>query len=364
MSVLQVQELSFEIDGGVIVDVPSLSVEEGEVLALLGPNGAGKSTLLRILALLDSPAKGRVMLEGRRVDGLRGARLLDARRKIACVFHEPLLLDRSVRSNVELTLALRGVGRVQRRQKATEALELFKIAHLAERRPHTLSGGEAQRASLARAFAISPKVILLDEPFSKLDEPTRKQLTSEFADVLRSRRITAVFVTHDRTEALAISDRIAVMIDGRLRQVGRPADLSHAPADAEVAAFLGFENVFEGEVVRCSDGLVRVQTEEGVEIDAVGGARVGSRAVVLLRPEDVAIELQGQRKPPSSARNRFAGRVVALVPQGFTMRVELDVGFRLRAVVTAQSAGEMRLEAGVPVSAVFKASAVRMFAHD
>jgi tungstate transport system ATP-binding protein len=166
----------------------------------VGPNGAGKSTLLRVIALLERPARGEVMFDGAAMSGSP----LSYRRKMALVFQEALLLDTTVEANVRTGLSLRGVAREEQRRRVDEWLERFGIAHLRGRSPRTLSGGEAQRASLARAFALQPEVLLLDEPFASLDPPTREALIDDLDAVLTSSRVATVFVTHDRAEALRL----------------------------------------------------------------------------------------------------------------------------------------------------------------
>ena len=199
-----------------VLRVPELDVREGEVLAVLGANGAGKSTLLQTLALLERPTEGSVLLDGLPVLG----RELSLRRKMAMVFQESMLLDRSVEANVALGLSLRGVGRKSRAAKVARWLNRLGIGALAKRSGRTLSGGEAQRTALARAFVLEPEVLFLDEPFSSLDQPTRESLLEELVRILDETMVTTVLVTHDRREAIQLAHRIGVMAEGRLLQLG------------------------------------------------------------------------------------------------------------------------------------------------
>ena len=212
--------------------VPALDVPAGDVLAVIGRNGAGKSTLLQTLALLERPATGEVLFEGTSVRGRERA----YRRRMAVVFQEPLLLAGSVRHNVALGLRLRGVPRAERERRAGEWLSRLGIAALAERPAHALSGGEAQRASLARALALEPEVLLLDEPFGGLDTPTRRELLADLARLVRATHLTTVFVTHDWREVECLADRVAVLVAGDVRQVGPVAQVLRCPAGPEVAA--------------------------------------------------------------------------------------------------------------------------------
>jgi len=338
--------------GRVVLDVPHLDVAAGETLAVIGPNGAGKSTLLLQLALLERPAEGRVLYDGAPARGHE----LALRRRMAVVFQDPLLLDRPVLANVETGLRLRGVPRGERRPRAMRWLARFGIAELAGRHARALSGGEAQRASLARAFALEPEVLLLDEPFSALDTPTRAALIADLAAVLGETPLTTVLVTHDHDEAARLGDRVAVIIDGRIRQEGTPSAIFGAPADEGVAAFVGVETIFEADVVARSDGIVTLRAGSH-DIQAVDAGEL-TRALVCLRPEDISLG------PPSegagSARNRIPGRVMRITPSGAAARVELDCGFPLVAQITRRSLEDLGLDAGSDVVASFKATAVHL----
>ena len=337
-----------------VLRVPALEVFEGEVLAVLGPNGAGKSTLLQVLGLLEPPAEGEVRFEGEPVAG----RELALRRRMAAVFQESLLLDRSVLANVELGLALRGVARQERRERVHRWLARFEVEGLAGRSARKLSGGEAQRVSLARAFALEPEVLLLDEPFSALDQPTRESLIEELAGVLQETGVTAVFVTHDRDEAARLAHRVAVLSDGRLRQVGPTAEVFSAPADETVAAYVGVATATLGRVLEVADGLVVLQVGDR-QVEATADGFTAAEALVCLRPEDVVLSLSGL-DVPSSARNHLQGNVRRITATGSEVRVEVDCGFRVVASITRRSLEEMGLRVGSPVVASFKATAVHL----
>ena len=227
----------------VVLDLPHLELARGETLAIIGPNGAGKSTLLKVLALLERPNSGWIEMNGLPVWGQLppGARTPDPvslRRRFAVVFQEPLLLDTSVLANVAIGLRLRGLDRAQSNRRACLWLERLGIAGLADRSSRNLSGGEAQRTALARALVIEPEVLFLDEPFGALDPPTRRLVLADMQNVLRSLEQTTVLVTHDLDEALRFGDRLAVMIEGQIRQIDRPRAIMDAPADSTVAHFV------------------------------------------------------------------------------------------------------------------------------
>jgi tungstate transport system ATP-binding protein len=232
---LRVSNLVVRRGGRVVLELEALELRRGEILALVGPNGAGKSTLVTALALLERPAAGTITLDGTPVDWRRG--LLPARRRLAIVFQEPLLFDTTVAENVASGLKLRGVPKGQRTPRVERWLSRLGIAHLAGRQARTLSGGEAQRTSLARALVLEPELLLLDEPFAALDAPTREALADDLLPLLRETATTTVLVTHDRDEALDMGDRLGVILDGRLVQVDRPARVVATPANEAVAAF-------------------------------------------------------------------------------------------------------------------------------
>jgi tungstate transport system ATP-binding protein len=347
--------------GRPVLDVASLAVQEGEVLAVIGPNGAGKSTLLRVLALLEAPARGTVAFRGV-VPGSARARLA-LRRRMASVFQEPLLCDGSVAANVRLPLGFRGVERAEADRRARPWLERLGIASLADRPARTLSGGEAQRASLARAFAVDPEVLFLDEPFAALDPPTREALLDDLGRVLGDARTTTLFVTHDRAEALRLGDRVAVVLDGRVAQVGMPAEVFGAPADEAVARLVGVENLLPGRVLGGEDGLLTVETAH-LRIRVPGEQAAGRSVLVCVRPEDVVLRPGAAGPVRDSALNRFAGRVAELVPVGTQVRVLAECGHALVALVTRHSVQELPLAVGSAVTVSFKASAVHLIERE
>ena len=339
-----------------VLEVPALEVREGEVLAVIGPNGAGKSTLLRVLALLERPARGVVAVRG--VIPRSAIEALALRRRMASVFQEPLLCDATVAANARLPLTFRGVARREAERRVTPWLERLGIAHLAGRPARNLSGGEAQRTSLARAFAAGPEVLFLDEPFAALDPPTREALLDDLARLLGEAGATAVFVTHDRTEALRLGDRVAVLLDGRIAQLGRPAAVFSAPVDEAVARLVGVENLLPGRVVAARDGVVELDVGGGV-LAVAGAARVGDEALVGLRPEDLLLEAPGPTRV-TSAQNRLPGTVVQVTALGPLYRISVDCGVRLTAVVTRPAVEALGLARGAAVVVSFKATAAHL----
>jgi tungstate transport system ATP-binding protein len=234
-ALVQVRGLRVRRGGLPVLEVASLDVRAGEVLALVGPNGAGKTTLLLTLARLLVPQEGEIVFQGRPFSDWK---TVDYRRRMALVFQVPLLLDMSVSDNVALGLRFRGVSKQEIARRVEAWLDQLGIGKLARRRAGELSGGEAQRVSLARAFVLEPELLLLDEPFPSLDPPTRQQLLEDLAGLLRQARCTTLLVTHNLKEAASLGDRVAIVVGGRLRQVGPAARVKARPADDDVAAFL------------------------------------------------------------------------------------------------------------------------------
>ena len=219
-----------------VLRIEELFIRRGEILAVIGPNGAGKSTLLLTLARLLKPNAGQMLFNGTPAQNTSDT---DYRRRIALVMQDPLLFDLSVYKNVALGLEFRGKSRNEIQEKVPLWLERLGVAELAERRAKKLSGGEAQRVSLARALILEPELLLLDEPFSALDPPTRAHILEDLGILLQDTATTTVFVTHDLPEATQLAARMAVIIGNSLRQLGTPDEIYAHPADKDVAGFLG-----------------------------------------------------------------------------------------------------------------------------
>jgi len=355
-AILEARDLLVTRDGRRVLDIPALQLREGEVLSVIGPNGSGKTTLLLSLAQLLPHSGGEILFRGKAMR--RGSETLAYRRRTATVFQEPLLLDTSVENNIATGLRLRGLANSFVSARVEEWLARFYIAHLAKRSARTLSGGEAQRVSLARAFVLRPEILFLDEPFAALDAPTKMAVIEDVERVIRETGVTSVFVTHDRNEALALGDRIGVLMAGGIQQLDTTAAVFHSPANEEVAAFVGVETVVPGTIVMCGEGLARVDIG-GVFVEAIGDYPLGQRVLVCLRPEDITLSTVADG-PATSARNRLPGVVAKLNPSGPLVRVAVDCGFTLVAAITNQSVADLGLRIGAKIEASFKASAIHL----
>jgi tungstate transport system ATP-binding protein len=352
--ILSVSGLCVRRPGGFSLRVDQLTVARHEVLTLLGPNGAGKSTLLQALALLEPPQDGTLLLDGTAVS----TRSLAARRKTAVVLQEPLLLRGSVRDNVALGLRLHGLGRRERDERVTRWMRRTGIEHLARRAARSLSGGEQRRVSLARALALEPLVLFLDEPFAALDAPTRRSLLADLRGWLTDAGCATILVTHDRDEALHLADRVAVLIDGRLRQCGPVDDVFDHPADAAVASFLGIDNILEVEVLG-AEGATHTRLRAGsVQLIGAGSVPAGP-ALLALHPEKIALFHPDEPIRPD-LRNRLPGRVISIEPAGSEVRIRLDVGVPLSALLPRAAAADRALQSGAAIVAAIRPASLHV----
>jgi tungstate transport system ATP-binding protein len=358
-SIISIEDLKVELGGVSILDIPSFFVAEREFLSIIGPNGSGKSTLLLALSCLLKRTAGRLVFRGDAV--VTREEVFRFRRRVSMVFQEPLLFDTTVYKNVASGLKIRGMPRDEIRERVMRYLKCFNIEHLAQRSARKLSGGEAQRASLARAFAIEPEVIFLDEPFSALDPPTRHALTDDLDKIVRETGITTVMVTHDQSEALRMSDRIAVMYDGKVVQTGTPSFVMNNPVNEFVANFVGMETILEGQVTNNVNGFLTVSVS-GREIDAVGLLSPGDCVYCCIRPENVTIDI-ADPDDLTSARNVFHAKILDISSLGPFLKLSLDCGFPLTSYVTREAYAVLELEEGKDVFASFKATAVHLIKY-
>jgi molybdate transport system ATP-binding protein len=314
-----------------------------ETVAIVGPSGAGKTTVLRAISGLVRPDRGRIELDGAVLfDSKAGIDVPPERRRVGFVFQDYALFPHmTVEQNV----------RYAGRELVDDLLERLGIAHLARAKPESLSGGERQRVGLARALARDPAVLLLDEPLSALDAHTRVTVRAELRELLEGFDLPTLLVTHDYEDAAALAGRIGVLVDGRLLQIGTPAELIAAPADPFVASFTG-GNLLRGLATRGTGGLTTVRLEDGTELasaDEVYGA-VG----VIVYPWDVSLS----RMPiVGSALNHVTRPVTSIVPIGNRVRVRVGL---LTAELTAHSAEQLAFARGDEVHATFKATATRL----
>lgn len=328
----------------------SFKIETGEYFVILGPTGAGKTLLLELIAGFHSPDTGKISIDGKEV-----THLPPEKHDLVFVYQDYSLFPHmSVKKNIEFGMRMK---KIKSKKKLFEIARELKITHLLDRYPLKLSGGEQQRVALARALVTDPEVLLLDEPLSALDPWTQESARELLSTIHKNKkRLTVLHITHDQTEARIMADRIAIIMDGKLMQVGTPEEIFEKPVDSQVASFVGFENMLRGKVISADRGLLRIKAGEMI-IDASGDIEVGSQVHALLRPENIALS---KTSTDSSVRNSLQGRVTEVWTLGALVRVKVDCGILLNALITRQSAEEMNILPGIPVYAQFKASSVHV----
>jgi len=340
------------------------AVSGGEILIILGPNGSGKSVTLETIAGFHRPDFGRVLIKGRDVTALP-----PEQRNIGFVVQNFGLFP-------HLTVA-QNIGIAKRADRAVTArdanfpphgnpdalLKYFGIAHLAERAPADLSPGEKQRVALARALASAPDLFLFDEPFSALDGQTANQLRDELLSFLRMLSIPAIFVTHDRGDAMMLADKMIVLRDGAIVQTGPAAEIFQKPASAFVARFIGVENILDGRVADLSGELITLHVGDQM-LSATAPAKpiaAGTQVVVSIRAEDVALRCSSRTQTPQT--NQFEGRITALHAGGPLVTASIDCGFPLKAYVLAPQAREMNLGIGMAVAVEIAPASIQILAE-
>jgi ABC-type Fe3+/spermidine/putrescine transport system ATPase subunit len=318
MTPVRLQHISRRFGSTVALEAVDLEVLPGELLFLLGPSGCGKSTLLRIVAGLLEPTTGRIFFGDRDVTNLS----TEHRSAVMCFQNYALWPHMTVRENVRFGLSLGG-DRNGPEQRVDEVLRLVQMDCYADRKPNSLSGGQQQRVALARAMAVRPKCLLLDEPLSNLDAKLRLEMRGEIRRICKTAQYTTIYVTHDQTEALSIADRIVVLKEGRIIQVGDPAELYDKPRTSFVADFLGQTNLVTGQIVRENPEGPSVQTSIGTLRGVIApGAAVAS--VVSIRPEKIRI--LGPNAPRSPQANHIPATLIHTTFLGEMTQHELDVG--------------------------------------
>ena len=323
-----------------------LEIEEGEFFSLLGPSGCGKTTTLRLVAGFEQPTTGRVVIGDRDI-----TQTPPHKRPVNTVFQNYALFPHlNVRDNVAFGLRYKDVSRSDGRRLAEEALGLVQLERLARRKPAQLSGGEQQRVALARALVLNPSVLLLDEPLGALDAKLRRALQIELKSIQEHVGITFVYVTHDQEEALTMSDRIAVMSEGLVQQVGTPREIYEEPETTFVADFLGVSNLMSGQ----ADGRGRVRIGE-VELAAGrGDVEAAGEVQVTIRPERVRLESLG-----TAGENRLQGVVNRVVYLGPTTQVLIELAHGDTLQASVQGGGEAYRE-GSPVTVFLSPEGLRV----
>ena len=323
-----------------VIENLDFEIARGEFVSLLGPSGCGKTTMLRMIAGLLSADRGSITLDGRDITAIP-----PHQRDVGVVFQNYALFPHlTVQENIAFGLQARGASRAELQAAVPAALDLVRMREYAERPIHALSGGQQQRVAVARALAVKPKLLLLDEPLSALDRKLRETMQIELRRILRAQGITAIFVTHDQDEALVMSDRIAVMNAGRIEQIGSPADIYERPATSFALEFVGLSSRLAGTVESVDGELMRVRTALGT-LQARASFRSGARVLVAVRPEHVTVGA------PGAGDNTATLTVEDVVYLGAKTQVYLqDARAGDDARLMFEVAGRADLAAGTPVT--------------
>jgi len=355
MSFIETEGLGKRYGDKTILEGIDLAVGKGEVLAVIGPTGAGKTTLLYLLDLLTVPSTGKIYFDGTDVTTQKRTRFA-ARRRMAFVLQKPVLFNASLYDNIACGLRWRGGGRGEIRRRVAEILEQVDLSSYRDRDVGTLSGGEVQRVAIARAIAIGPEALLLDEPTANLDPHSTSKIETLITEIIRQYRTTTIMTTHDMAQGQRLSDKMAVLIDGRIEQIGGWAEVSRAPRNREVAQFIGIENIIDGVIVASAEGVVTVNTGGGL-IEAVSERAVGEAVSVCIRAEDITL---ARSQATSSARNALPVQITEVVTAGPLAWVKTDGALAVTALVTKGSAERLGLKPGTSVYVTFKATQVHL----
>ncbi|ATU94289.1 ABC transporter ATP-binding protein [Phyllobacterium zundukense] len=312
---IRLEEVSKSFGLLTVVEGLNLEIGKGEFISLLGPSGSGKTTILMMLAGFESPTSGAIWAGGKRIDSLP-----PHKRNMGVVFQNYALFPHmTVFENVGFPLRMRGISRADITERVRKALEMVQLGSLADRRPSQLSGGQQQRVALARALIFEPEVVLMDEPLGALDKQLREQMQLDIRDLHRRLDLTIVFVTHDQSEALTMSDRIAIFNRGKIEQIGKPSDIYDHPSTQFVAEFIGETNLISGPIQNIDGGTARVQLPGGQEVvvETAADFRQDGNICLSIRPERIRV------KRESGTGNNITATVSDVVYHGDHLRLML-----------------------------------------
>jgi tungstate transport system ATP-binding protein len=354
--------LSREVGGGrKILDGIDLQINRGEIFTFIGPSGSGKTTILRLIDLLDIPTTGTIIFDGTDTGVSNAADRLSIRRRMAMVFQKPAVLNTTVAGNVAFGLKFRGTEKPEIVSRVHEALDIVGLLHLEGQKAVTLSGGEMQRVAIARALVTKPEVLLLDEPTANLDPVNTELIENLIRRIHQRYQTTIILSTHDMIQGQRLADRIGVIMNGRIVQVGSLHDIFYRPQGSDIARFVGIDTILKGIVESNDEGHAKVSVGDKV-IEVIAPFTTGTRVTLFIRPEEVTVALKDGDLPKTSVRNQLNGTITKMVPFGPFIRVSIDFGSPLTALVTRRSADELSLAVGMPVIAGIKATAIHVLA--
>ena len=328
----------------------NLEVEKGEFISLLGPSGCGKTTTLQMIAGFEEPTEGSITVDGRDMTSVE-----PNARDIGIVFQSYALFPHmTVAENVGFGLEMRNVPKQERLQRVAETLDLVHLGDFVDRFPKALSGGQRQRVALARAIVIKPQLLLLDEPLSALDAKIRESMQIELRNIQNTVGVTTILVTHDQAEAMAMSDRIAVMNKARLAQLGAPFEIYEKPGESFTSNFLGSTNMFEGKVTKVSDGNLSISCA-GFELSISGQAETGETVNLGIRPEKIALVAAGEGLLNATVSTRI------FLGTSWLYQIDSELG---RFSVTLQNTGKNVADEGDTVGLAWHNDAIRMLREE
>ncbi len=334
-------------------------IRKGEIFVIIGPSGQGKSTILRLIDLLDTPTDGKILLEGTEITTLSDREQQQVRRRIGMVFQDPAIFRGSVYENVAYGLRFRDLSKEEVHRRVTLALHDVRLEGFEEQDARTLSGGEKHRVAFARTIVTQPDLILMDEPTSDLDPVTTGILEDLIFFIRDTHHATIILSTHDMYQGQRLGDRIAVMMGGTFIQTGTLKEVFTAPNTREVAYFIGFENIFDGEIIR-SEGGVATVASGGTEILAVTDRPVGSSISWCLRTEDIRLHMSEERHGRSPMANHLNGVVKSIEMVGPQNHVTIDCGIDITLTVSWRFAERVHLAPGMTVWVAFNAGSVQV----
>jgi tungstate transport system ATP-binding protein len=340
----------------------NLEIRSGEIFTFIGPSGSGKTTLIRLIDLLDWPTSGTIVFDGIDTAGPEQVRLA-IRRRMGMVFQKPAVLNMTVAKNVAFGLKFRGVPEAESTRKVRGALELVGLPHFANRRAITLSGGEMQRVALARAMITEPEVLLMDEPTANLDPVSADLIENLIRGINKKFGTTIIMSTHDMNQGQRLADRIGVIMDGRLVQNGAADEIFYQPIGKDIARFVGIDTIAGGVIMENTGGHAVIRVGESC-FEALTDIRKGQQVALYIRPEEVTLAPAGVTPVKSSIRNQIYGRIKRILPSGPFVRVSIDCGFLLTALITRRSCTELGLVVGSRVIAGIKATAIHVLAEE
>ena len=336
IELVELRQVSKRFGDFLAVDSVDLRIEPGEFLTLLGPSGCGKTTLLRIISGFEHPTSGQILLENEEV-----THLPPYKRNVNQVFQSYALFPHlTIQSNIAFGLQMKKVPRPERNKRVAEAIDLVSLSGLEQRKPAQLSGGQKQRVALARALVCRPKVLLLDEPLAALDAKLRRSMQIELKRLQHRVGITFVFVTHDQEEALVMSDRIAVMNQGRIEQLGGAAEVYRKPATAFVADFLGQANVLPASVIAKNDRCCEILVGGTQRLAMASGSvsQIDFISAVVIRPENISLSVTS-----IGGLNEFAGTISQEIYRGATRQLLVETSFGILNVLRVDQLGGARV---------------------